>query len=136
MDEIDRKIIDILRKDSRKRNVDVAKTVGLSEGAVRGRIKDLVDKGVIERFTIMTKSPDILKVMIEVTTEPSKPTFKIAEQIRSLRHVEHVYELTGEVDIMAMIAAASHLVIDDMIEKIRAIQGVMNTRTHLILKEH
>lgn len=136
MDEIDRKIIDLLRKDCRKSNVEISKTVGLSEGAVRGRVKDLVDKGIIERFTILTKSPDLLKVLVEITTDPSKPTFKIAEQITSLRYVEHVYELTGEVDIIALVAAASHLIIDDIIEKIRAMQGVINTQTHLILKEH
>jgi DNA-binding Lrp family transcriptional regulator len=136
MDEIDRKIIDLLRKDCRKSNVEISKTVGLSEGAVRGRVKDLVDKGIIERFTILTKSPDLLKVLVEITTDPSKPTFKIADQITALRYVEHVYELTGEVDIIALVAAASHLIIDDIIEKIRSIQGVMNTQTHLILKEH
>ena len=136
MDEIDRTILTFLRKDSRMSNVDIAKLVDLSEGAVRGRIKELISSGVIERFTIMSRSADLLKVMVEVSTNPSNPTFKIAEEINSIRGVERVYELTGEVDILVLITTGSHLNVDAIVEKIRAIEGVASTRTHLILKEH
>ena len=54
MDEIDVKILKILKEDSRTKYVKIAKTVGLTEGAVRRRIRNLINRGIIKRFTIET----------------------------------------------------------------------------------
>ncbi len=51
-DEIDEKIIHILQEDSRRAFVDIANEIGLSESAVRRRVKHLVDREIIKRFTI------------------------------------------------------------------------------------
>ena len=52
LDKIDEKIISILKRDSRKAFVEVAQEVGLSESAVRRRVKNLVQNGTIKKFTI------------------------------------------------------------------------------------
>jgi DNA-binding Lrp family transcriptional regulator len=52
MDDIDREIIRILKDDGRATYSEMGKRIGLSEGAVRKRIKALIDSGVIRRFTI------------------------------------------------------------------------------------
>ena len=49
--EFDQRILEILRIDSRKSFVDIGKE-GLSESAIRRRIKNLIDDGSISRFTI------------------------------------------------------------------------------------
>ena len=51
-DKIDDKILDYLRDDSRESFVEIGKKLKLSESAVRRRVKNLVDRKVIERFTI------------------------------------------------------------------------------------
>jgi DNA-binding Lrp family transcriptional regulator len=51
-DEIDERIIRILQEDSRRAFVDIANEIGLSESAVRRRVKNLVDRAIIKRFTI------------------------------------------------------------------------------------
>lgn len=50
--ELDQRILEILRMDSRKSFVDIGKELGLSESAIRRRIKNLIDDGSISRFTI------------------------------------------------------------------------------------
>jgi len=52
IDETDEKIIRIMQTDSRKAFVEIAHEIGLSESAVRRRVKNLVDGGTIKRFTI------------------------------------------------------------------------------------
>ena len=52
LDKIDEKIINILKTDSRKAFVEIAPEVGLSESAVRRRVKNLVGSGTIKKFTI------------------------------------------------------------------------------------
>ena len=52
IDSFDEKIIKILQNDARKPFVEIANTIGLSESAVRRRIKNLTDNKVIKKFTI------------------------------------------------------------------------------------
>nr|MDP8942301.1 AsnC family transcriptional regulator [Thermoproteota archaeon] len=52
IDSLDDKIIRILQSDSRKSFVEIADEIGLSESAVRRRVKNLIDNGIIKRFTI------------------------------------------------------------------------------------
>ena len=52
LDDVDLRIIDLLKQNSRMSFIEIGKRVGLSEGAVRRRVKLLVEKGVIKRFTI------------------------------------------------------------------------------------
>jgi len=52
MDDIDLEILKILKDDARVKYVDIAKKVGLTEGAVRRRIKKLLSEGIRNKFTI------------------------------------------------------------------------------------
>ena len=56
MDELDTKILEVLKRASRTKYVEIAKTVRLTEGAVRRRVKKMLEQGIIEKFTIETKS--------------------------------------------------------------------------------
>lgn len=59
MDEIDRKIIELLADDGRRSLADIGAVVGLSTSAVNERIRRLVATGAIRRFTI-DADPDAL----------------------------------------------------------------------------
>jgi DNA-binding Lrp family transcriptional regulator len=51
MDANDRAILELLIEDSRMSFAEIGRRVGLSRGYTRARIQQLVDKGVIEKFT-------------------------------------------------------------------------------------
>ena len=68
MDGIDAEILKILRREARTTNSDIAKTVSLTEGAVRNRIRHLVESGVIKRFTIETE-PDQVEAIVLIKTQ-------------------------------------------------------------------
>jgi DNA-binding Lrp family transcriptional regulator len=52
MDSVDMKLLGLLQEDSRMSYTDLAKSVGISETAIRRRIKKLIDEKVIEKFTV------------------------------------------------------------------------------------
>jgi DNA-binding Lrp family transcriptional regulator len=52
LDPVDLKIIELLKKDGRMPFVELGKRVGLSEAAVRRRVKILQERGIIKRFTV------------------------------------------------------------------------------------
>lgn len=133
IDEIDREIIEILKRNSRTSYTLIAKKLGLSEAAVRKRINKLIKRGIIRRFTIEYTLRNEIKAAVLVKTLPQVPVFKISKEIASLHGVDHVYEITGEHDILAIIRADNVLALDSIINSIRNIDGVASTNTMIIL---
>lgn len=131
MDEIDREILDILREDARTSYVDIADRVDLTEGAIRKRMENLKEDGVIKRFTIET-SADVEGIVI-IEADPAQ-TKEAAEKIKN--HAEKVYELSGEYDILALVHTSDLDDLNDKVDNIRETPGVIDTSTLIKLKEH
>lgn len=134
MDDTDKEILEILKKDSRKSFIDIGKRLKLSEGAVRRRVRNLVKRGIIKSFTIEVGYEYQLKALTFVSVDPSVPTPKVSNSLVKLNGVEAVYEITGEYDIVAIMAVHSMAQLNKCIEGIRNIQGVKETNTMIILR--
>ncbi|MEM1507328.1 MAG: winged helix-turn-helix transcriptional regulator [Candidatus Bathyarchaeia archaeon] len=130
MDQVDLKILRILKEDARAKYTEIANKVGLTEGAVRRRIKQLREKGVIKRFTIET-SIDIEGIVL-VETEPAK-TREVTQEIRKI--TDRVFEVSGEYDIAALIQAYTIEELNAKIDEIRNLPWVLNTKTLIKLKD-
>jgi DNA-binding Lrp family transcriptional regulator len=134
IDETDEKIIRILQADSRKAFVDIANEIGLSESAVRRRVKNLVDSGVIKRFTIELGASDKTSAITLISVSSTADTSAVSQRLLKLGSVEVIYEITGQYDIAAIIAAPAIGEINKCIDDIRKIEGVSDTNTVIILK--
>ncbi|MGB9714226.1 MAG: HTH-type transcriptional regulator LysM [Candidatus Bathyarchaeales archaeon] len=134
MDEIDKKIIQILKHDARATYSKIGNKIGLSEGAVRKRIKDLVKAGVIKKFTIKLGLAEGAEAIALASVKPSIPTSQISTELMKLPSVESVYEVTGEYDVAIIISAMNIAEVNECIERIRKIEGIANTNTMIILR--
>lgn len=134
MDEIDKEIIRILKQNGRATYSEIGKRVGLSEGAVRKRIKDLVDSGVIKKFTLKLALSEGAEAIALVSVNPSIPTSEISTELLKIPNVETVYEVTGEYDIAIIISAMNIAEVNECIERIRKIDGIIKTNTMIILR--
>ncbi len=134
MDDIDRMIIRILKNDGRATYSHIGKRVNLSEGAIRKRIKALVDFGVIGRFTIKVGLTEGAEAIALLSINPSYPTSEVSKLLSEFSDVETVYEITGEYDIAVIISALDIVEVNDCVEKIRRLDGVINTNTMIILR--
>jgi len=130
MDNIDLEILKILKNDARAKFVSIAKKVGLTEGAVRRRIKKLKEEGVIKRFTVETLAEFEGVVLVE--TEPTI-TRDVAERMKKI--AERVFEVSGDYDIAAFIQAYTMDDLNRKIDTIRNLPGVLNTNTLIKLKD-
>ncbi len=133
-DEIDEKIIRILQEDSRRAFVDIANEIGLSESAVRRRVKNLVDREIIKRFTIELGASDKTSAITLISVASTADTSTVSNRLMELNGVKVVYEITGQYDIAAIIAAPAIVDINRCIDDIRKIEGVSDTDTVIILK--
>ncbi len=127
MDDVDQQILEILRQDSRTSNIDVAKSVGLTEGAVRNRVKRLVETGVIRRFTVETQAAQAEAiVLIQTHTRGSR---EVLRRIR--KHVDRLFETAGEYDVAAYLTADNIATINETVDRLRKVEGVTSTVTLL-----
>jgi Lrp/AsnC family transcriptional regulator, regulator for asnA, asnC and gidA len=133
-DEIDEKIIRILQADARRAFVDIANEIGLSESAVRRRVKNLVDGAIIKRFTIELGASDKTSAITLISVASTADTSAVSTRLMDLNGVKVVYEITGQYDIAAIIAAPAIVDINRCIDDIRKIDGVSDTDTVIILK--
>jgi Lrp/AsnC family transcriptional regulator, regulator for asnA, asnC and gidA len=134
IDSVDDKIIRILQSDSRKSFVEIADEIRLSESAVRRRVKNLIDNGIIKRFTIELDAGNKTSAITLIPVSSTADTSIVSSNLMKLNGVEVIYEITGQYDIAAIIAAPTIAEINQYIDDVRKIEGVADTNTVIILK--
>jgi DNA-binding Lrp family transcriptional regulator len=134
LNELDYKIIELLRKNSRMTYQEMGKILGLSEGAIRRRVKKLIENKIIKQFTIKVDLGQRVRAMSMISVSPGYSTPSVTEKLSKLEGVEEVYEVTGEYDAVAIIAVRSVNELNKCIEDVRKTEGVRNTNTMIILR--
>jgi DNA-binding Lrp family transcriptional regulator len=134
MDEVDKQIVKLLKDDSRSGYGEIGTKVGLSEGAVRKRIKTLTDQGIIRKFTVKIALAEGAQAITLLATNPSQPTQEVSKKIQAIPNVETTYEVSGEYDIVAVISGMNMTEVNECIEKIRMVEGIVKTNTMIVLR--
>ncbi|SFB70809.1 DNA-binding transcriptional regulator, Lrp family [Halobiforma haloterrestris] len=134
MDDLDRQILDILRRDARTPYTEIADEIGTSEGTVRNRVERMMDDGVIERFTISTRTGNV-QAMLEISVAVDVDTNAVSERMAEWEEVDLVWMVSGEQDIVLVVDAADTRGVNDLITKARDQEEVVSTKTRLILEE-
>lgn len=134
MDELDRRILNILRRDARSPYTEIAQEVGTSEGTIRNRVERMMDDGAIERFTVATSTGNV-KAMVEIGVAVDVDTRAVSEQMTEWDSVDYVWQVSGEEDIVLVVDAADTSTLNDLITKARELNDVVSTKTRLILNE-
>ncbi len=134
-DKTDQNIIEYLKEDSRESFVDIGKKLKLSESAVRRRVKNLVSSGTIKKFTVELGEENTTSAIVLVSVDSATDTSKVSSKLAKLEGVKTVYEITGQYDITTIISASNISDINNSIDALRKIAGVIDTNTVIILKK-
>ena len=133
-DKTDEKILEFLQKDSRESFVEIGKKLKLSESAIRRRVKNMVDNGTIEKFTVQVGEANSTSAIVLISVDSSVDTAKVSTKLTKLSDVKTVYEITGQYDISVIVRAQNITEINKCIDDLRKIPGVIDTNTVIILK--
>jgi Lrp/AsnC family transcriptional regulator for asnA, asnC and gidA len=137
LDEIDKKIIEMLQEDSRKTFVEIAKELGVSDPTIHARVKKLQEAGIIEKFTAVLAPAKVEKgvaAFIEINIKP-KTIEVVIKNLIKLDEVLEIHETYGDYDIIAKIRAKTNEALRDLVAKeIRTIPYIVNTRVTTVLK--
>jgi len=136
IDEIDKKLLNLLQKDAKAPYAKLAKQLGISSSGVHKRVKRLVDAGVINRFVAVI-DPQVtgkkLKAFIGISTSPGTCREVIAQLSRRPEVLE-IHEVAGEHDLFAKLVTEDTLKLNELLHEIDKIPGVSTTRTLIVLK--
>lgn len=97
LDEINRKILDMLHENGRLSYSDIGRELGLSRVAVQNRVSALVDREVIEGFTIVVNPGKVgihVSAFFQVDVQPAQLQL-VAESLANETCVTSLYHMTG-----------------------------------------
>ncbi|HEY2051954.1 MAG TPA: Lrp/AsnC family transcriptional regulator [Caulobacteraceae bacterium] len=138
MDEIDRKLVALLRADARAPVARLARAVNLSRGAVQNRIDKMLAAGAISGFTIRSP-PDAeaarVRAIMGIAVEGERSA-AVLRALRGLPEVEAVHTTNGRWDMIAELSTDSLAGFSSALDNIRLIDGISATETSLLLKTH
>lgn len=137
LDETDRRILRHLVRDSRQPTARLARTLGLSESAVRRRVDRLSKTGVIQRFTIAidyAKVANPITVLVGVNAG-RMPGPDVAEALQGIDNIVEIYTVTGEFDLILKIICQDISCFEEIIEQIRNKDFIEKTRSFVVLKK-
>jgi len=142
LDELDRRIVDLLRDDARIPNSRLAELAGVAPSTCLARVRSLVERGVITGFTAIV-SPAALGLGLEALISVSIRTGarqRIGEFRADLEHrpeVRQLFFLGGAEDFVLHVAVHDTDALRDfVVEQLSAHPAVASTRTSLVFQHH
>jgi DNA-binding Lrp family transcriptional regulator len=135
MDDLDHKLIAALRQNARAPLSELSKRLGVSRGTVQNRLNRLLESQTILGFTVRLKSGAEKNriraiTMIEVS---GKNTRRVVQALRGLPQIHALYSTNGAFDLVAEIEVANLAEFDDVLSKVRLIEGIERSETSLLL---
>ncbi len=135
-DDTDRRIVTALMVDSRRSYADVGAEVGMSTAAVHERVRKMVERGVIERFSLRVV-PEALGLQfcafVSIRLDGGASSRGIAAQLQAIPEVLELHSVAGEHDCLAKVRCADARALEDVIYRIKAIDGVSRTTSIVVL---
>ncbi|MDY6965977.1 MAG: Lrp/AsnC family transcriptional regulator [Halobacteriota archaeon] len=135
--ELDLKILDLLLKDSRQSFREIAGKLGVSTTTVSSRVKKMVEDSVILGFTAVVDWEKIgykNSLCIAIQTDPKADQAEVGIKLKDIESIFMVCNIVGDYDFSIYARCRTGEDASDLLDKIRAIDGVVRVIPHTILK--
>ena len=135
VDEVGKRLIEELQRDGRLSYAALAKTVGLSEAAVRQRVQRMIDSGMMQVVAVTDPLQVGFRRQAMVGLRVEGDLVRVADQIAEIEEVDYVVITAGSFDILLEIVCEDddHL-LRVLSEQVRRLPGVRDTETFVYLK--
>lgn len=135
LDEFDRRLISLLRTDGRAPVTTLARQLGVSRATVNSRLDRLVESGKVLGFTVRTRDDhgdDDVRAISLIEVE-GRTTNDVIKALRGLPEIQALHTTNGGWDLVAEIRCDSLLDFDEVLLRIRSVDGVINSQSSLLL---
>jgi DNA-binding Lrp family transcriptional regulator len=135
MDDTDRELIALLRKNARSHVATLAGKLGVSRATVHNRLRKLEEQRIIVGYTVMLRpdaEPAVIRAWMNVLIEGNQTRAVIAALLGE-PGVAALHDTNGRWDVLAELHARSMTDLSDLLERIRLVKGIANTETSILL---
>lgn len=135
LDDVSKRIVELLQEDGRRAYADIAREIGLSETAVRQRTQKLIDSGTLQIVGVTNPLQLGFPRQAMVGIRVNGDTRAVAAELEKIRSVDHVVLTAGSFDILIEIVCASDSDLIDLLNSsVRTLPGVDSTETFVYLE--
>lgn len=135
MDAVDRRLLALLRENARSSIAALAKALGVARGTVQNRMSRLEQDGTIVGYSVRLK-PQVeehrIRALMTIAVEGNRIDAVIAA-LRGDPAVGALHSTNGRWDIVAELRADSLASFDQVLGRIRQLDGIASTETSLLL---
>jgi len=137
LDAIDRRLIELLRDNSRLPTATLARQLGVSRGTVQNRIDRLLKNKVLMGFTVRLRDDvDTGSVRaiasLEVRSSDNK---SVLSALKRIPEVSRVWSTNGRWDLVAEIRTGDMTTLDRVLTEIRTNRAITHSETSILLAE-
>lgn len=135
MDSLDRRLLALLRENARASIASLAKALGVARGTVQNRLSRLEHDGTVIGYSVRLK-PQVEEHRIRALMTIAVEGNRIDAVIGALRGdpaVGALHSTNGRWDIVAELRADSLASFDQVLGRIRQLEGISSTETSLLL---
>jgi len=136
MDDLDRRLLALLRADSREPVASLAAKLKVSRGTVQNRINKMMGPdGAIQGFTVRTR-PELeenrIRAIMTIAIEGERSA-AVVKALRGLPQVDKVHTTNGQWDLVAELDTATLAEFSRTLDQIRTVEGIASTETSILL---
>lgn len=139
LDDIDRQILTLMQENCRLPLAKIGERVGLSAPSVMERVKKLEDGGIITAYRAVVNARLLGKditAFIGVSTGHPHAIDRFEQEIESLDDILECHHVTGMHTLILKAKTRNTSSLEELISRIRAIEGVVRTETMVVLSTH
>jgi DNA-binding Lrp family transcriptional regulator len=138
MDDLDQRLIALLRQDARLSVADLAHKLQVSRGTVTNRLRKLEDTQVIVGYTVRLKpeaQTERIRAWMGVQVEGNR-TREVIASLLGEPSVAALHDTNGRWDLLAALEVGSMAELSQALERIRLLSGIRGTETSILLSTY
>jgi Lrp/AsnC family transcriptional regulator, leucine-responsive regulatory protein len=136
LDDVDRRILDLLREDARRTVTDIARRVSLSAAPVKRRIDRLEEIGVIAGYTVVLDEAKLgrhIDAFVELKFAGHASVEEISATVESLSQVRALFMTAGDPDALVWLSVEDLSELKRSVNQLRRSQLITGTKTLMVL---
>lgn len=134
LDDLDRRLISLLRANARESVVHLAERLGVTRTTVTKRIDRLVSTGVITGFTLRVHVAEATAVRaITLVAVESHDAREAIGRLRGVPQIAAIHTTNGRWDLVAELSCETLADLDTALASIRSTPGVRDSETSILL---
>lgn len=135
LSDLDRRLLSALREDGRAPVAGLARKLGVARATVNSRLERLIATGTIVGFTVRVRDeldPLAIHAVALIAVE-GRTTDRVIAQLRGFPEITTLHTTNGGWDLVAELRTGSLTEFDQVLGRIRGIEGIVNSETSLLL---